>query len=217
MNSTNWCNDRLTLIPPAWFSQHHVPMSTPQMVHASQGCSFQSVQDIGFAIAEGMQASRLPSPQLSVFTGNPLEWPSWKATFETVIERRTTTDSERILYLQQYLAGEPKKIIEGYQFVPSSEAYEEAKSKLERRFGNPSVVADAFRQRLSNWPRIPPKDGKELRSFADFLKTCELAMHSVEDLESLNKQHENKQLLKTLPSWMHSKWGSKVRLPAQAR
>lgn len=51
---------------------------------------------------------------------------------------------------------------------------------------------DAFRQRLSN------------RNFANFVKTCELAMHSVEDLETLNMQHENKQLVETLPSWTSS-------------
>ena len=36
-------------------------------------------------------------------------------------------------------------------------------------------------------------------------------MQSVEDLETLNKQHDNKQLLKVLPNWAHPKWGVKVR------
>ena len=62
-------------------------------------------------------------------------------------------------------------------------------------------MADAFRKRLEGWPKIPPKDGSALREFADFLKTCELAMQCVEGLETLNKQHDNKQLLKILPGW----------------
>lgn len=90
--------------------------------------------------------------------------------------------SEKILYLIQYLSGAPKKIVEGYQFVQTQDAYAEAKKTLERRFGHPAVVAEAFRKRLENWPRIPPRDGIALRDFADFLKTCELAMRSVEDL-----------------------------------
>lgn len=72
-------------------------------------------------------------------------------------------------------------------------------------------MADAFRKKLENWHRIAPKDGTALREFADFLKTCELAMHSAEDLETLIKECDNKKLIKILPSWAHSKWGTKVR------
>ena len=57
----------------------------------------------------------------------------------------------------------------------------------------------------------PPRGGIALRDFADFLKTCELAMRSVEDLETIDKQHDNKQLVKVLPSWVHPKWGVRVR------
>ena len=158
-----------------------------------------------------MEAARLPTPNLTVFSGDPLDWPIWKVAFEAVIEKRAVNTNEKILYLLQYLSGPPKKIVEGYQFVQTGDAYIEAKDTLEKRFGHPAVVADAFRQKLENWPRIPPRDGFALREFADFLKTCELAMRSVEDLETLNKQHDNKQLLKVLPSWAHPKWGVKVR------
>ena len=119
--------------------------------------------------------------------------------------------SEKILYLLQYLAGAPKKVVEGYQFVSSPDAYQTAKGILEKRFGHPSVVADAFRERLENWQRIAPRDGAALREFADFLQTCKLAMHSVEDLETLNKESGNKKLVKILPAWTHPKWGTMVR------
>ena len=85
-------------------------------------------------------------------------------------------------------------------------AYQTAKRILEKRFGHPSVVAEAFRNKLENWPRVGPRDGTALREFADFLRTCELAMQSVEDLETLNKESYNKKLLKILPSWAHPKW-----------
>ena len=113
-------------------------------------------QGIAEAIAEGMEAARLPTPQITVFNGDPLNWPTWKAAFETVIEGRTVNSNEKILYLLQYLSGPPKKIVEGYQFVQTQDAYTEAKKTLERRFGHPAVVAEAFRKRLENWPRIPP-------------------------------------------------------------
>ena len=94
-------------------------------------------QGIAEAIAEGMEAARLPTPQLKVFSGDPLDWPTWKAAFETVIEKRTVNSNEKILYLLQFLSGPPKKIVEGYQFVQTQDAYREAKRTLERRFGHP--------------------------------------------------------------------------------
>ena len=187
------------------------PYSTPPTIPYHPPTMESQQHGIAQAIAKGMEAAWLPTPHLSIFSGNPLDWPTWKVSFETVIEKRSMSSNEKILYLLQYLSGPPKKIVEGYQFLKTDDAYTEAKKSLEKRFGHPSVVAEAFRRKLENWPKIPPRDGISLREFADFLKTCELAMQSIEDLETLNKQHGNKQLLKILPNWVHPKWGVKVR------
>ena len=55
--------------------------------------------------------------------------------------------------------GHQRKIVEGHQFLKTTDAYSEAKKTLEKRFGHPSVVAEAFRKKLENWPKIHPKDG----------------------------------------------------------
>ncbi|KAK3737845.1 hypothetical protein QZH41_004783 [Actinostola sp. cb2023] len=188
--------NEVSSVPPSWYMQQSSP--------ARQ-------RDVVEIIAEGMQTARMPPPMLSMFSGDPIEWPTWKTSFETVIEKRAISSNEKILYLLQYLSAKPRKIVEGYQFVSSPNAYEEAKRTLEKRFGHPSVVAEAFRRKLENWPRINPRDGTALREYADFLKTCELAMYTVEDLETLNKEHDNRKLLKTLPNWAHPKWGSRVK------
>lgn len=152
----------------------------------------------------------MPPPSLTVFSGDPLTWQTWKSAFETVIGKRAINSSEKILYLLQYLSGTPRKVVEGYQFVSTPDAYETAKKVLEKRFGYPSVVSQAFRSKLENWQKIPPRDGHALREFADFLRTCKLAMQSVEDVETLNKENDNKKLIRILPSWAHPKWGTKV-------
>ena len=120
----------------------------------------------------------MPPPRLTVLSGDLLAWPTWKSAFENVIERRAINSNEKILYLLQYLSGTPRKVVEGYQFVSTPDAYETGQRVLEKRFGHPSVVVQAFRDK-ENWQRIPPKDGTALMEFADFLRTCELAMQSV--------------------------------------
>ena len=166
---------------------------------------------IAEAIAEGMEIARLPTPYLTILRGNNLDWPTWIVSYKTVIEKRTMNSNGKILYLLQYLYGAPKKIVEGYHFLKTADAYSKARKILEKRFGHHSVVAEAFRKRLENWPKIHPKDGFALRELTDFLKICELAMQTVEDLETLNKQHDNKRLLNVLPNWAHPKWGVRVR------
>lgn len=106
-----------------------------------------------------MEAARLPTPHLKVFNGDPLDWPTWKAAFETVIDERPVNTSEKILYLLQYLSGPPKKIVKGYQFVQTQDAYAEAKKTLEwtLEFGHPAVVAEAFRKRLKTGQEFPPE------------------------------------------------------------
>ena len=91
-----------------------------------------------------MEAARLPTPNLAIFCGNPLDWPTWKVSLETVIAKRTMNSNEKILYLLRYLSVAPKKIVQGYQFLKTADAYSEAKKTLEKRFGHPSVVAEAF-------------------------------------------------------------------------
>ena len=89
------------------------------------------------AITESFQAARMPPPNLTVFTGNPLDWPTWKSAFETVVEKRAINPSEKILYVLQYLSGSPRKVVEGYQFLSSPDAYQTAKNVLEKRIRPP--------------------------------------------------------------------------------
>ena len=57
-----------------------------------------------------------------------------------MIEKRATNTNEKMLYLLQHLSGPPKKIVKGYQFVQTGDAYEEAKKIFERRFGHPLLL-----------------------------------------------------------------------------
>ena len=107
--------------------------------------------------------------------------------------------------------GHRRKFLKDTSSSKQATLTQKQRKPLKNRFGHPSVVAEAFLKKRENWPKIHPKDGFALREFAEFLKTCELAMQSVEDLETLNKQHDNKQLLKVLPNWAHPKWGVRVR------
>ncbi|MES9904690.1 MAG: DUF1759 domain-containing protein, partial [Sedimenticola sp.] len=167
----------------------------------------QGLIELAKSLADQVSLSRLPAPEPSTFTGDPLSYPGWKSAFQTLIERRQIPPSERIHYLKRYLAGPVREVIEGYLLLESDEAYEEAKRTLDIRYGDPFVIANAFRDKLEKWPKVAPRDGTALQKFGDFLQQCQIAMQSIGSLSVLNDDRENRRLLTKLPDWMVSRWG----------
>ncbi|KAM9817861.1 uncharacterized protein LOC133152032 [Syngnathus typhle] len=81
---------------------------------------------------------------------------------------------------------------------------------LEERYGNPFLIAKAFRDKIDSWPKINPKGSVELQELADFLRSCESAMSQIRGLEVLNDCNENQKILSKLPDWLTSRWNRKV-------
>ena len=152
----------------------------------------------------------LPRPEPLVFKGNPLEYPIWIKSFETFIERKTKDPSERLYYLGRYTAGEAKEAVSGLLTLDNGDAYQKAKNILTSRFGNQFMVADAFRKKINDWPKIVPNDGQGLRKFSDFLEHCNTAMNTIHYLNVLNDPDENQKILKKLPNYLVARWSRVV-------
>lgn len=163
-------------------------------------------------LADTVSLSRLPPPEPMVFSGSPLKYPEWKAAFAVLIESKSIPPGERIHYLRKYLSGEAKDAVEGTFYFDTEDAYQEAKDILEERYGNTFLVAEAFRDKLSAWPRVGTKDNLGLRKFADFLRQCQMAMSQIDGLQILNDCRENRKILLKLPEWLVRKWS---RIAAQ--
>ena len=123
-------------------------------------------------LAEQVSLSRLPPPEPSIFYGDTMRYPGWKAAFQTLIEHQQIPAVERIHYLKKYLGGQVKDAVEGYFLLPPEDAFDEAKKLLEERYGNPFVVGNAFRDKLEKWQRINSRDEAALQRYADFLRQC---------------------------------------------
>ena len=165
---------------------------------------------LGEALAASLNLSRLPIPEPTVFSGQPLDYPDWKASFATLIESRGIPAKEKIHYLKRYLGGPAREAVSGYFLLNSESAFERAKKVLDERYGCSFAVSEAFRNKLDAWPNIPPRDGKALRRFSDFLQQCETAMSDIKDLDILNDNRENKKMLRKLPDWLVTRWARQV-------
>lgn len=183
----------------------------PETVSAPLDTATETVlQNLTKSFSESVNLSRLPAPEPYIFEGEPLKYPAWKAAFTALIDSRVISAREKIHYLRKYLCKEAKDSIEGLFYIDSDDAYTSAIKMLDERYGNPFLVAEGYRDKIENWPRIQANDGKALRRFTDFLKQCLVAISHCPSLEILSDCRENKKMLAKLPEWVVRKWRTLV-------
>ncbi|KAL0153126.1 hypothetical protein M9458_051582, partial [Cirrhinus mrigala] len=161
-------------------------------------------------LQESMALSRLPIPEPFVFFGDPLKFIEWSTTFKALIERRCPNPADKLFYLQKYIDGEARSVLEGSFYRKDEQAYQQAWEKLNARYGHSFVVQRAFREKLNKWTKIGASEYVKLREFSDFLQSCSDAMPHIKGLQGLNDCEENQKILVKLPNWVTSS-GLKVR------
>ncbi|XP_073463012.1 uncharacterized protein [Aquarana catesbeiana] len=154
--------------------------------------------------------ARLPVPEPTVFSGDILKFIEWKASFEMIIDHYCSRPIDKLFYLQKYVGGEAKKVLEGNFYRTDEEAYKQAWEKLNARYGHPFLVQRAFREKLNNCPKIGPKEHFKLQEYGDFLQACSNAIPHVRRLEVLNDYLENHRMLTKLPEEVASRWNRYV-------
>ena len=96
-----------------------------------------SINSLAYALTQQIGLNRLPPPEPGVFSGDPLEFQSWKKSFDLLIDQSPITAAEKLHYLCRYVTGEAKDCINGYLLETSDASYQDAKARLVERFGDP--------------------------------------------------------------------------------
>ena len=157
-------------------------------------------------LAVNQNKSKLPQPRVPIFDGNPVDYRSFVRAFESLIESRTQSSTERLYYLEQYTAGDVKELIRSCHHLPPDEGYEEARSLLKRKFGDEYRIASAYESKALGWPPIKPEDGSALSKFAIFLSSCKNALASSQYASKFDQPGSIQKLIFKLPFRMREKW-----------
>ncbi|XP_023817899.1 stress response protein NST1-like isoform X1 [Oryzias latipes] len=80
-------------IPQAITYQMTTPPTTT--THVQDGANFVSI------LAEAISANRLPTPEPTIFTENPLKFKGWQVSFQTLIDQKNIPKNEKLFYLQR--------------------------------------------------------------------------------------------------------------------
>ncbi|XP_038055409.1 uncharacterized protein LOC119727556 [Patiria miniata] len=89
-------------------------------------------------------SSQLPKIAVPQFNGDPLQYPLWRNSFNSLIDSQPLDADTKLNYLNQYVTGKPKHLVEHYMLIGTEEAYTQARKVLNERYGNSSVVSTAF-------------------------------------------------------------------------
>ena len=117
--------------------------------------------------------------------------------------------SDKLFYLKKYVSGPALQFLEGTFYLSDEEAYKDEWNRLNHRYGQSFVVQRAFREKLSKWSKIQPRDAEGLRTFSDFLNAYLQAMPHVKGLEILSDE-ENQKLTQKTPDWLAARWNRQV-------
>ena len=114
--------------------------------------------------------SELPKVTPEKFSGDLFQYPYWRQSFNALVENDATSMSQKLVHLSRSTSGEVHDAIKGLLSLNTQHAYKEALRLLDKRYGDPFLVAQACKEKIKSWPVIKPGNGKELRKFSDHLE-----------------------------------------------
>ena len=95
---------------------------------------------------------QLTRVSIPVFSGDKRTYGSWKAAFTACVDKDPATPEYKLLQLKKYLSGEALKAVKSLGH--SAEAYEAAKSRLERKYGGQRRQINLYVEELDQFRPI---------------------------------------------------------------
>ena len=150
-----------------------------------------------------------PKIELDVFNGDPLRYQVFIALFDEAVDKCTELDgSAKLARLLQYCGGDAKRSIENCVLIGGSEGYKKAKEILERRFGNPHLVANSVISHLTNGKNIIEMTG--VQQLADDASAAYTTLKKLNMLGEVESQQTLLNIIQRLPSSIVNKWRKKA-------
>ena len=155
-------------------------------------------------------ALNMPKPEMTTFSGNPLEYWSFTNQFEATVASRPIDDKAKLMYLIQFCSGTAKSSIENYIFLNAKEGYAKAKQILSEQFGQSYIVTTAHMKRVLNRTPLRPNDGEALWDLARDMRKCEIVLSQMGYSADLNSSDNLLHIQQLLPIHLQSEWAKQA-------
>ena len=157
-------------------------------------------------LADVIERQKLPKHELPKFSGEPLFFNRWFASFQLLVDNQNISTNLKMFHLSNCLEGEALRAVEGCLLLNTDSSYHEALTILKRRFGDEIRISEAFRTKMDQWPNVKPDDAQSLRDFADFLVQCKAASSELSGLRVLEDTHYLNSMVDKLPKQLQDSW-----------
>ena len=118
-------------------------------------------------LEELMAIMNLPKVELETYNGDPMQYHTFIAAFEENVDKVIRDSQIKLTRLLQYTTGDAKSAIRTCALIGGDKGYEQARTILQKRFGNNHLVADHIIDHLLS--KSPIKTAKEVQQLADDL------------------------------------------------
>ncbi|KAL2102335.1 hypothetical protein ACEWY4_001503 [Coilia grayii] len=147
---------------------------------------------------------------IPTFNGDLLSYRPFIQAFEHCVEDRTDSNVDRLYYLEQYTSGQPQELVRSCLHMDVNRGYVEAKRLLDTHFGNSYRLTTAYIEKALSWNSIKSEDGKELHSYALYLRSCCNVARDLPDMCELDTPSTLKLILSKLPYKLQERWRVKA-------
>lgn len=155
-----------------------------------------------------LEASKdIPILKLTAFNRNPLRYVEFIEQFKIHIhEKRHLTDDMLVVQLKIHVTGGALRTISG--LGSQGIIYATALKTLKDHFGQPSVIARAFINKITEREKIHPNDRQSLRAFSIDIINCVATLRQINYFADVNANDNLRKIIRSLPDGIIEKWKS---------
>lgn len=172
------------LAPDSWI--HTIGINQPADPNAKRNC-------------------RPPRTEIPKFNGDATQWPLFIQSFKSQIHDVIDSDAIRLAHLRNSLTPEIQSHLGKALVNPG--LYQYALKELQRKFGNPQLIAQALTSSLLDLKSFKDNDYCALKVFATTLRSVVATINESGYGMELHSSATLLQLVNKLPPLLKNKWG----------
>ena len=150
----------------------------------------------------------LPKVELDKFDGNPLEYLTFIAVFDEVVDNTVMDGQLKLTRLLQYTSGSAKAAIRNCSLIGGESGYSQARDILHNRYGNAHLVSQKLISELKTGKRVVNAD--DLQQLADELSMAVTALEQLGKVSELNTQQSMIDILHRCQPYTRNRWRNKA-------
>ena len=150
----------------------------------------------------------LPKVELDKFDGNPLEYLTFIAVFDEVVDNTVMDGQLKLTRLLQYTSGSAKAAIRNCSLIGGESGYSQARDILHNICGNAHLVSQKLISELKTGKRVVNAD--DLQQLADELSMAVTALEQLGKLSELNTQQSMIDILHRCQPYTRNRWRNKA-------